>query len=71
MGRIEISSFKFILILSLSNTLTELLIDQKRLLRDLSYSFLQYLMTSVRNEVNNLESSVVVQELEIAINLAL
>ena len=29
------------------------------------------LLTAVRHEVNNLESSVVVQELELAINLAL
>ena len=28
-------------------------------------------LTAVRHEVNNLESSVVVQELELAINLAL
>ena len=41
----------------------------------LSYTFSQYLitcfLTAVRHEVNNLESSVVVQELELAINLAL
>ena len=46
-----------------------------RLLPDLSYTFSQYLIkcffTAVRHEVNNLESSVVVQELELAINLAL
>ena len=44
-------------------------------LPDLSYTFSQYLitcfLTAVRHEVNNLESSVVVQELELAINLAL
>ena len=44
-------------------------------LPDLSYTFSQYLITclftAVRHEVNNLESSVVVQELELAINLAL
>ena len=43
-------------------------------LPDLSYTFSQYLITcfftAVRHEVNNLESSVVVQELELAINLA-
>ena len=41
---------------------------------DLSYTFSQYLitfLTAVRHEVNNVESSVVVQELEFAINLAL
>ena len=41
----------------------------------LSYSILQYLvtifLTAVRHEVNILESSVVAQELELAINLAL
>ena len=44
-------------------------------LRDLSYTFSQYLttcfLTAVRHEVNILESSVVVQELESAINLAI
>ena len=44
-------------------------------LPDLSYTFSQYLITclftAVRHEVNNLESSVIVQELELAINLAL
>ena len=42
-------------------------------LPDLSYTFSQYLITclftAVRHEVNNLESSVIVQELELAINL--
>ena len=45
--------------------------DQNRFLPDLSYTFSQYLITcfliAVRHEVNNLESSVVVQELEFAI----
>ena len=49
--------------------------DQNRFLPDLSYTFSQYLitlfLTAVRHEVNNLESYVVVQELELAINLAL
>ena len=49
--------------------------DQNRFLPDLLYTFSQYLITcfliAVRHEVNNLESSVVVQELEFAINLAL
>ena len=42
---------------------------------EVSYTVSQYLMTwdliAVRQEVDNLESSVVVQELEFAINLAL
>ena len=42
---------------------------------DLSYTVSQYFMTlalmAVRQEVNNYESSVVVQELEFAMNLAL
>ena len=44
-------------------------------LPDLSFTFSQYFiacfLTAVRHDVNNLESSVVVQELELAINLAL
>ena len=68
-GSIENSS------LSLSKISPEFLIDQNRFLPDLSYTFSQYLitcfLTAVRHEVNNLESSVVVQELELAINLAL
>ena len=62
------------LALSLSKISPEFLIDQHRFLPDLSYTFSQYLitcLTAVRHEVNNLESSVVVQELELAINLAL
>ena len=63
------------LALSLSKISPEFLIDQNRFLPDLSYTFSQYLitcfLTAVRHEVNNLESSVVVQELELAINLAL
>ena len=63
------------LALSLSKISTEFLIDQNRFLQDLSYTFSQYLitcfLTAVRHEVNNLESSVVFQELEFAINLAL
>ena len=61
--------------LSLSKILPEFLIDQNRFLPDLPYTFSQYLitcfLTSVRHKVNNLESSVVEQELELAINLAL
>ena len=63
------------LALSLSKILPEFLIDQNRFLPDLSYTLSQYLITyflpAVRHGVNNLESSVVVQELELAINLAL
>ena len=64
-GRIEISSFKIS---------PDFLIDKNRCLPDLSYTFSQYLitfLTAVRHKVNNLESSVVVQELELAIILAL
>ena len=57
------------LALSLSKISPEFLIDQNRFLPDLSYTFSQYLitcfLTAVRHEVNNLESSVVVQELEV------
>ena len=56
-------------------TSPEFIIDQKKFLLDLSQTFSQYLMTwvltAVRQEVNNLESSVVVHELDLAINLAL
>ena len=60
---------------SLSKISPEFLIDQNRFLPDLSYTFSQYLITcfftAVRHEDNNLESSVAVQELELAINFAL
>ena len=50
-------------------------IDQNIFFPDLSYTVSQYFMTlalmAVRQEVNNFESSVVVQELEFAMNLAL
>ena len=56
------------LALSLSKILPEFLIYQNRFLQDLSYTFSQYLITcflaAVKYEVNNFESSVVVQELE-------
>ena len=62
------------LALSISKISPEFLIDQNRFIPDLSYTFSQYLITcflkAVRHEDNNLESSVVVQELELAINLA-
>ena len=63
------------LALSLSKISPEFLVDQNRFLLDLSYIFSQCLitcfLTAVRREVNNLERSVVVQEPELAINLAL
>ena len=56
------------LALSLSKISPEFLINQNRFLSDLSYTFSQYLMicylTAVRHEVNNLENSVVEQELD-------
>ena len=52
-----------------------LFIDQNIFFLDLSYTVSQYFMTlalmAVRQEVNNVESSVVVQELEFAMNLAM
>ena len=60
---------------SLLSTSPEFFIDQNQFLFEVSYTVSQYLMTwdliAVRQEVNNLESSVVVLELELAINLAL
>ena len=61
--------------ISLSKNSPEFLIDQNRVLSDLSYTFSQYLITcffiAARHDVNNLESFVLVQELELAINLAI
>ena len=60
---------------SLCNTSHEFFIVQKRFLLDLSQTFAQYLITCflivVRQEVRNFDSSVVVHELELAINRAL
>ena len=60
---------------NLLSTSPEFSIDQSQFLFEVSYTISQYLITldliAVRQEVNNLESSVVVQELEFAINLAL
>ena len=60
---------------NLFKTSFEFFIDQNRFLPDLSKTLSQYLITcflmAVRLEVNNLERSVVVQELEFAINRAL
>ena len=54
---------------------TRIFIDQNIFYPDLSYTVSQYFMTlalmAVSQEINNLESSVVVQELEFAMNLAL
>ena len=58
------------LALSLTKFSPELLIDQNRFLPDVSYTYSQYLITSltaVSHEVNNLESSVVVQKQELAL----
>ena len=58
---------------SLLSTSPEFFIDQNIYFPDLSYTVSQYFMTldlmAVRQEVNNFESSVVVQELEFAMNL--
>ena len=62
------------LVISLSNTSPEFFGDQNRFLLDLSNTFSQYLMfcaNSGKQDVKNLESSVVIQELELAIKLAL
>ena len=60
---------------SLLSTSPEFFIGQSIFSPDLSYIVSQYFMTlalmAVRQEVNNFESSVVVQELEFAMNLAL
>ena len=59
---------------SLLSTSPEFFIDQNIFFLDLSYTVSQYFMTlalmAVRQEVNNFESSVVVQELEFSMNLA-
>ena len=60
---------------NLLSTSPEFFIDQNQFLFEVSYTVSQNFMTwnllAVRQEVNNLESSVVVQELDFAINLAL
>ena len=57
------------------STSPEFSIDQNIFFLHLSYTVPKYLMTldltAVRQEVNNLDSSVVVQELELAMNIAL
>ena len=60
---------------SLLCTSPEFFIDQNIFFPNLSYTVSQYFMTlalkAERQEVNNFESSVVIQELEFAMNLAL
>ena len=60
---------------SLLSTSPDFFIDQNIFFSDLSYTVSQYLMTqdltAVMQEVNNSDSSVVVQELELAMNIAL
>ena len=60
---------------SLLSTSPEFLIDQNIFFLDLSYTVTYYLMTrnltAVRQEVNNLNSSNVVQGLKLAMTLAL
>ena len=60
---------------SLLSTLPELFIDKNIIFLDLSYTVSLYLMTrgltAVRQVVNNLDSYVVVQELDLAMNLPL
>ena len=67
--RLETSIFQF------TKYFTGIFIGQNIFLPDLSYTVSQYFMTlalmKLRQEVNNFESSVVVQELEFAMNLAL
>ena len=61
--------------LSLLSTLPEFFIDQNIFFPELSYTVSQYFITlaliAVRQEISYFESSVVVQELEFAMNLAL
>ena len=60
---------------NLLRTSPEFFIDQNQFLFEVSYTVSQYIITldliAVRQEVNNLESSVIVQEIEFEINLAL
>ena len=59
--------------ISLLSTSPEVYIDQNQFLFEVSYTVTHMTLDliAVRQEVNNLESAVVVQELELAINLAL
>ena len=63
------------LALSVSKNSPEFLIGHNRFLPDLTYTFSQYLityfLTAALHEVNNLGSSVVVQDLELARHLAI
>ena len=62
-------------IFPLTKYFTRIFIGQNIFFPDLSYTVSQYFMTlalmAVRQEVNNFECSVAVQELEFAMNLAL
>ena len=62
-------------IFQLTKYLTRIFYRPELIFPDLSYTVSQYFMTlalmAVRQDVNNFESSVVVQELEFAMNLAL
>ena len=66
--RLETSIFQF------TKYFTRILYRPEHIFPDLSYTVSQYCMTlalmAVRQEVNNFESSIVVQELEFAMNLA-
>ena len=62
------------LALSLSNTSPDFFMDQNRFLPDLFYIFSQYLipfLIAVRQDDYNLKSSVIIQELELAIYITL
>ena len=67
--RLETSIFQ------LTKSFSRILNRPEHIFPDLSYTVSQYFMTldlmAVRQEVNTLESSVVVQELKFAMNLAL
>ena len=66
---VDILNARNILGFSLFKTSFESLMDLNRFLPDLSYTLSQYLITcflvEVRQEVNNLESSVVVKQLKL------
>ena len=70
----NVKKLKFLFPLSISfsviSTLPEFFYMPEHIFPDLSYTVSQYFMTLALQEVNNFESSVVVQELEFAMNLA-
>ena len=71
----QIKKFFFLLLDYGVIYIARIFIDQNIFFLDLSYTVSYYLMardlTAVRQEVNNLDSSVVMQVLEFAMNLAL